>query len=238
MQPQIVAPNSLTSCNTYQGQIERLSTEHQYQHQASPDHLPPTPYSYDPSTPCPSQQTIHQPISNRSASEHTQIVIDNQNGFLREAASIRSPDHYPPTPYSSDPPTPYAANGTNSALHTVYCSPEHDAQKDGKISVTGLEFDHLPPTPYSLDLCSPNSERSSELVQNPANSLINRFSHRNDQNNQSFFSPNYDGELKNLTQRDEIISSNSNDKHLISQKSHKEIKDLSLHKTTETPTNG
>ena len=44
-----------------------------------------------------------------------------------------------------------------------------------------------------------------------------------------------------INHRDEIMSSSPNDKHLISQKSHKEIKDVSLpslHNITRIPTNG
>ena len=244
LHPQITNTNELTQCNNYSNRIERIATNHPYSHESSPDHLPPTPYSYDPSTPCPAQQMQQQQPHIKPCLENSQILADNQNAGLPEATSVRSPDHFPPTPYSSDPPTPYAHSGTNIAQHcALYGSPEHEGLSDGNAaSGTGLEFDHLPPTPYSLDLCSPNSEHSSELISNPTRSLINRFSHPNDQNNPSFFSSTYSGEVKSrLTQRDEIISNNFNDKHLISQKSHKEIKDLSLptlHKTTDTLGNG
>ena len=244
IQHQMATTNAPNHCNDYQNaMLEPIATTHQYNPQASPEHLPPTPYSYNPSTPCPSQQIQQQPMSLKRSSNYPTSSLDDQTVRLQEAtSSIPSPDHYPLTPYSSDPPTPYATNGVICTQHGVYCSPDHEHHKDGKLY--GAELDHLPPTPYSLDLCSPNSEHSGELISNPTRSLINKVSHHNDnQQNQPLFpSTKSPSMVENLTQRDkEIISLASNDKNLISQKSHKEIKELSLQtlkKTTNAQCNG
>ena len=102
---------------------------------SSHDHLPPTPYSYDPSTPCPIQPVQTQPQASKlnTSSDNNQVTVDNQNKCFAEISNIHSPDHMPPTPYSSDPPTPYSHNCISNCQGSIgYSSPEHEPQKVNK----------------------------------------------------------------------------------------------------------
>ena len=102
IQPQMETVNSVSPTANYHGTNDMAPTN-QYQTQSSPDHLPPTPYSYGPSTPCPQQNIC---LANLGGMDASQGVIDSQGLFVSESNNQKS-ETFPPTPYSSDPPTNY-----------------------------------------------------------------------------------------------------------------------------------